>query len=718
MIITKIPRNISETVKETYNYYKEGKSIQQITKLRGLTESTIYYHFESLILNKLVGLNEIVNPVKKEKILDVLKEKDLENLSEIKDQLDESISYGEIRCVLAFVKLQNNNNLTHLANQEIKKRKSIFEKSNDTQKDIVKNKQKYQPIENKNILDSTNLLSKLKKWRKDIASEKNIPSYFIFSNSTLINIINQLPKTKEELYEIKGVGNKKIESYGKEILKIVNGDDSFNMFEIEETNISEKLQEQVKILESQKKEIFTVGKLTKYIKNILESDRRLTDLLVRGEISNLTRHNSGHTYFSLKDEESQIRCILFRRVGENLKFNLEHGMKVIVRGNMEVYKPRGEYSIIIEEIQPDGLGSLNLAFVQLKEKLKKEGLFLDRYKKILPKFPKTIGIITSPTGAVIQDIINIIKKRYPLVKILIAPTLVQGEEATNSIIKSIKLMNEFSDVDSIILGRGGGSLEDLWCFNEERVARAIFESEIPIISAVGHETDFTIADLVADYRAPTSSSAAEKIVPDINEVYEHIEHLKIRSAKSLYHQLRLYKSILKQIMNRFVFKKPLEIVHSNCRELDQIAYQLQNSIVRIIETRKKDLEIIESKITALSPKIMLESYKLDLIRIMNRPFFKKPHKITLYNRRELDQNTYKLQNSIKRIIDIKRKDLEIIESKIVSLNPMAILGRGYSIVMNKNKILINSSDVKKGEDINIILHGGKIDAKVKKIWSS
>ncbi|MBT4135958.1 exodeoxyribonuclease VII large subunit [archaeon] len=515
-------KGLSKTVGETYRLYTEGFSIPEIANQRGFVESTIYSHFADLILNKLIELDKIVEKEKKEEILEILKENDVEGIKEIKELVNESITYGEIVCVLAFVKLQGNNILANIVAPDMNK--------------------------------------------------------------------------------------------------------------------------------SQKSEIFTVGELTKYIKNLLESDKRLSNLFVKGEISNLTFHNSGHTYFSLKDKESQIRCVLFRRVGEDLKFNLKHGMKIIVRGDIEIYKPRGEYSIIVEEIQPDGLGSLNLAFIQLKEKLEKEGLFRNEYKKVFPKFPKTIGIITSPTGAAVQDMLNVIKRRYPVVKVLIAPTLVQGEGATNSIIQSIKLMNEASDVDSIILGRGGGSLEDLWCFNEESVARAIFESKIPIISAVGHETDFTIADFVADYRAPTPSAAAEKIVPDIKEIQEHINHLEIRCAKSLYHKLRLCRSNLNQIMNKYVFKKPTEFIHSNYRELDQIAYQLQNNIKRMIET--------------------------------------------------------------------KRKDLEINESKIIALNPQAILERGYSIVMNKDKILINSSDVEKGEDINIILHGGKIDAKVKKTWKN
>ena len=399
--------------------------------------------------------------------------------------------------------------------------------------------------------------------------------------------------------------------------------------------------------ESLKTEIFTVGELTKYIKNLLESDRKLTNLWVRGEISNLRQHTSGHIYFSLKDKESQIRCVLFRRVGEHLNFNLEHGMKIIVRGNIEVYEPYGEYSIIVEELQPDGLGALNLAFIQLKNRLEKEGLFSNEYKKPLPKFPEVIGIITSSTGAAIQDILNIIKRRYSLVRILIAPTVVQGREAAISIVKSIKLMNELSYVDVIILGRGGGSLEDLWCFNEEIVARAIFESEIPIISAVGHETDFTIADFVADYRAPTPSAAAEKVVPDIQELYDVIYNLQIRNVQAIRYIMGLHKSNLKQIINRPIFKRPFDRIHSYYREMDNI--------------------------------------------------------------------TYKLQTTMSKNITSKRQELEVMESKVITLSPESILKRGYSIIMKDDKIVKTFSDVKIHDNINVILHKGKLDAQVKKI---
>lgn len=410
---------------------------------------------------------------------------------------------------------------------------------------------------------------------------------------------------------------------------------------------TDKLDEQEELPKYLRDKILTVLELTKYIKNVLESDRKLTNLWVRGEISNLIQHASGHIYFSLKDKESRIRCIIFRRVNEHLSFALEHGMKIIVKGNIEVYEPYGEYSIIIEEIQPDGLGALNLAFIQLKNKLEKEGLFSDEHKKPLPNFPKVIGIITSSSGAAIQDILNIIKRRYSLVRILIAPTVVQGKGAANSIVESIRLMNELPYVDVIILGRGGGSLEDLWCFNEEIVARAIFESDIPIISAVGHETDFTIADFVADYRAPTPSAAAEKVVPDAQELYNLVHNLHIRNIQAIRYLIETHKSNLKQILNRTIFKRPFDRIYFYHREIDHTAYKLQTTISKTITSKRKELEIIESKMTALSPK--------------------------------------------------------------------SILKRGYSIIIKNDKVVKSFSDVEVYDNINVILHKGKLDAQVKKI---
>ncbi|MDO8460297.1 MAG: exodeoxyribonuclease VII large subunit [Nanoarchaeota archaeon] len=396
------------------------------------------------------------------------------------------------------------------------------------------------------------------------------------------------------------------------------------------------------------KRIFSVSEITRYIKNRLKGDKKLGDFYLRGEISSPKLYSSGHIYFTLKDEQSQINCVLFKKNCENINFKLEHGMKVIVRGGIDVYEPYGKYSLIIEEIQPDGIGSLNLAFIQLKNKLEKQGLFLNEHKKQLPQFPKTIGLITSLNGAVMHDVLNVLKRRYPLVKLLIVPTPVQGKEASNSIVNAIELINqEDYDVDVIILARGGGSLEDLWCFNEESVARAIFQSKIPIISAIGHETDFTIADFVADYRAPTPSAAAEKAVPDINELKKLINNFNERILNAVGHIIKINKSRLEEISNRPIFKNPFEAIHAYYQNIDSFEYMLQTKISQCMS--------------------------------------------------------------------LKRKSLEILDSKLSALNPNAILERGYSIVMKGNRIIKSATEVKIHNNINVIFYKGELEAEVKKI---
>jgi len=258
--------------------------------------------------------------------------------------------------------------------------------------------------------------------------------------------------------------------------------------------------------------IYTVSELTREIKQVLETG--FPCLWVEGEISNFKRHSSGHLYFTLKDENSQIRCAMWRYRANDLIFRPEDGMKVLVQGNLQVYEPGGYYQIIVQQVQPAGVGELQLAFEQLKKKLYAEGLFDEAHKKPIPIFPERIGVITSPTGAAIRDIISVITRRFPIAQIILAPVRVQGPGAKEEIVQAIQDFNEFGEVDVLIVGRGGGSLEDLWAFNEEVVARAIFTSKIPIISAVGHEIDFSISDFVADRRAPTPSAAAEMAVPD------------------------------------------------------------------------------------------------------------------------------------------------------------------------------------------------------------
>ena len=354
------------------------------------------------------------------------------------------------------------------------------------------------------------------------------------------------------------------------------------------------------------KDIITVSALTKHIKDRLISDPKLINILVKGEISNYKRHSSGHIYFTLKDEESQIKCLMFNRSASLLKFKPEDGMKVVVLSSITVYERHGDYELIISEVYPDGIGALHQRFLQLKEKLGREGLFDEKHKKKIPKFPRTVGIITSPTGAVIQDIKNVLSRRYPLVRVLIIPTPVQGKEATNFIVESIKTANKTPNIDLIILARGGGSLEDLWCFNEEIVARTIFDSKIPLISAIGHETDFTIADFVADRRAETPSVAAEIAVPDIKEIEPNLIYLLKKSSRLIKNLLERNKIPLKQALSRPVFRRPYDKINSYSISVDNISSSLNKEFRKYIEFRKKGLEKVHTKLDILNPKSVLK----------------------------------------------------------------------------------------------------------------
>ncbi len=299
----------------------------------------------------------------------------------------------------------------------------------------------------------------------------------------------------------------------------------------------------------EKPKIISVSQLNFYVKSLLENDFRLNNVIVTGEISNLTDHyRSGHIYFSLKDDKSVIRAVMFAGNARNLKFKPEEGMKVIAVGRVSLYETTGSYQLYVEGMQPDGIGALTMAYEQLKKKLEQKGLFAQEHKKKIPEFPKTIGVITSPTGAVIRDIQNVITRRYPKVEILLCPVLVQGENAAPQLINAVNLLNEYDLADVIIIGRGGGSIEDLWAFNDENLAYAVYSSNIPIISAVGHETDFTICDFVADLRAPTPSAAAELAVPDIGELKAYYSSQKqyIRSLidRQLINKYARYRSCI------------------------------------------------------------------------------------------------------------------------------------------------------------------------------
>ena len=358
--------------------------------------------------------------------------------------------------------------------------------------------------------------------------------------------------------------------------------------------------------------ILSVSQLNFYIKSLFDSDSKLNDLLIQGEISNFTDHyKSGHLYFSLKDENSVVKAVMFSGNTKRLRFMPENGMKVIVRAKASLYEVSGQYQLYVEDMQPDGIGALSLAFEQLKDKLKKEGLFNTSTKKTIPKYPKKIGVVTSDTGAAIKDIENILSRRYPIAEVILCPVLVQGEEAPRQIVDAIQRFNSIKACDVMIVGRGGGSIEDLWAFNDERVARAIYESEIPIISAVGHETDFTISDFVADLRAPTPSAAAELAVPNINDIYAEIDSYVLSLNKEITYILENYKTDLSILSNTLKNKNPEKIIEEKRLRLDIIYSELLKAFNNKLSLHKDKFVKLNSKLDMLSPlKVLSMGYTI------------------------------------------------------------------------------------------------------------
>ncbi|HJJ05968.1 MAG TPA: exodeoxyribonuclease VII large subunit [Clostridiaceae bacterium] len=345
----------------------------------------------------------------------------------------------------------------------------------------------------------------------------------------------------------------------------------------------------------------TVSDLNQYIKNKIDADEYLNNVLVKGEISNFKHHYTGHMYFTLKDEKSLIKCIMFKGYTTNLNFIPKDGMKVLLLGSISVFERDGVYQIYVKAMQEDGIGNLYREYEKLKQKLENEGLFSKEHKKQIPCMPKTIGVLTSNTGAVIRDIINVSTRRNPNVRILLYPVPVQGEGAAIKIAEAIKFMNNKQLADVLIVARGGGSLEDLWPFNEEILARAIYESKIPIISAVGHETDFTISDFVADLRAPTPSAAAELAVPNIEDIKEKIHIYEVRYKQALRKKLEIMKLRYEKCMSSRAFKDPLKQVNDNYIILDNIIKQMHLATTnRIVKEKEKAIKLI-SKVDALSP---------------------------------------------------------------------------------------------------------------------
>lgn len=410
----------------------------------------------------------------------------------------------------------------------------------------------------------------------------------------------------------------------------------------------------------------TVAQLTKYIKYKIDNDPHLNEVFLKGEISNFKAHSRGHYYFTLKDEEARINAIMFSSSTKNLKFIPQDGMKVLVTGKISVFEANGGYQIYVNDMLEDGVGNLYIAYEQLKKKLEQEGLFDQRYKKPIPKIPRRVGVVTASTGAAIKDIISTIKRRWPLVEILLFPSLVQGENAAPDIVKQIKRSEDY-DIDTLIVGRGGGSIEDLWPFNEEIVARAIFECKIPVISAVGHEIDFTIADFVADLRAPTPTAAAELAVPAIPDIKNYINQLQIRLTKTMQNKINYNKKHLTEITNRYIFTNPISIYQTKEMLFDSLIDRLKYATTSLVS--KKEKKYIELK---------------------NSYIFKTPYQL----------------------IDKKANKYLQLVSKLETLSPLETIKRGYTMTKKDDKVITSKKDLKKKDKIEITFQDGNIEAEV------
>ncbi len=437
-------------------------------------------------------------------------------------------------------------------------------------------------------------------------------------------------------------------------------------------------------------QVYSVSGLTRDIRAILEA--AFDSVWVEGEISNFRTVASGHSYFVLKDEKSQIRCALFKGYLAGIKFQPEDGDQVLMFGRISVYDARGEYQIIAESLEPRGLGALQKAFEQLKEKLDKEGLFDEDKKKPLPEFPWKVGVVTSSTGAAVRDILNIIRRRNPKVSVLLCPAKVQGEGAAEEIARGIEELNQRKDIEVIIVGRGGGSLEDLWAFNEEVVARAIFASHIPVVSAVGHEIDFTIADFVADLRAPTPSAAAELTVPLLQDTVREIRSLNEALITTLQKKLEYYSDLLKRLMDRRFFHQPKEIFNLQIQRLDDLHVRLLRGLEQSLVSHQQRLQDKIHLLFQASPEKHIQHMK------ENRMMLEK-----------------RMLHIIQSQVRFNKERFEGILKNLNAINPLAILERGYSICSKDEESLKNTEGVNPGDNVKIRLSRGGLDCTVKKI---
>ena len=413
----------------------------------------------------------------------------------------------------------------------------------------------------------------------------------------------------------------------------------------------------------------TIAEINRYLKDLFDNDRNLQEVYLKGEISNFKAHTRGHFYFTLKDDTSRINAVMFSYRASSLKFVPSDGMKVLVKGKVSVYEATGAYQIYVDEMQEDGIGNLYIEFEKLKKKLAVEGLFDKDKKKRIPKVPKKIGIVTASTGAAIRDILTTIKRRFPICETILFPSLVQGTEAAKDIVRNIEIANTY-DIDTLIVGRGGGSIEDLWPFNEEIVARAIYNSKVPVISAVGHEIDFTIADFVADLRAPTPTAAAELAVPDMETIKTYLDNVRSRSTISINSCIDTRRQNLSSLVNSYILKKPTAMYEIKEQNLDFLMDRLNKEMNLVIENMRIRLFKVSNSYVLTNPDIL---YKF------------------------------------------KKQGLEHLINKLEVLNPMNTLKRGYAIVKSSSGVVSDIGNVKVDDIVNINVKNGIINAKVLEV---
>lgn len=432
----------------------------------------------------------------------------------------------------------------------------------------------------------------------------------------------------------------------------------------------------------------SVSELTARIKIMVEG--QFMDVMVEGEVSNFRRHTSGHWYFTLKDEGAMLRCASFRMQNRLIRFMPEDGLSVRAHGRLSLYEARGEYQLLVEFLEPVGIGALQLAFEQLKNRLAAEGLFDIERKRALPALPRSVGVVTSPTGAAVRDILRIIKRRNEAINIVIAPARVQGDGAAEEIADAIRLLNSREEVEVIIVGRGGGSIEDLWCFNEESVARAIFNSRAPVVSAVGHETDFTIADFVADLRASTPSAAAEIVAMARDEISEQIARLEADMIDSLRYRLLEMRSFLRELQSSRSFDEVANRIHILNQRVDGAAYSIETSIKESIKRSR-----------AVHEKVALRLRDTDIRREL------------IAERGTLSLLKARLASAAQTKIDKDGEKFSVAAGKLDSLSPLAVLGRGYAVAFDgRGQIIKRATDVNTGEPIRLRVGEGEIDCTV------